>query len=112
MSWQIKRLNQPKYIKHRLNNQVVILPLKLTVECGLNNFNLLEYHKLVIVKENEIGQEITVEVEACINRFTRIVYIIAKWFEEKEQRKTERLITNKSGKFKKSNYKLQKRILA
>ena len=73
--------------------------------------DILEYHKLVIVKENEIGQEITVEVEACINRFTRIVYIIAKWFEERERKKTERIIIDESGKFKKSNYKLQKRIL-
>ncbi len=65
--------------------------------------DILEYHKLVIVKENESGQGITVEV--CINRFTRIVYIIAKWFEERERKKTERIITDESGKLRKSNYK-------
>lgn len=58
---------------------------------------ILEYHKLVIVKEDTQG----ITVGACRNRFTRIVYIIAKWFEKREQGKTERLITNKSGKLKK-----------
>ena len=58
---------------------------------------ILEYHKLVIIKKSE--QVIT--VEACRNRFTKIIYIIAKWFEERERKKTERLITDKSGKLKK-----------
>lgn len=59
---------------------------------------ILEYHKLVFVKEDTQG----IRVEACRNRFTKIVYIIAKWFEKREQEKTERLITDKSGKLKKA----------
>ena len=62
---------------------------------------ILEYHKLAIVKDDK--QETTVEI--CRNKFTKIIYIIAKWLEEKEQEKTEQLITNKSKKFKKINYK-------
>lgn len=59
---------------------------------------ILEYHKLITVKNDK--ERITVEV--CRNRFTRTVYFIAKWFEKREMKKTERLITDKSGKFKKT----------
>ena len=58
---------------------------------------ILEYNKLVIIKKNETG----ITVEAFRNRLTRIIYFITKWFEEREQKKTERLITDKSGKLKK-----------
>lgn len=59
---------------------------------------ILEYHKLIIAKESTQG----ITIEAYRNRFTKIVYTIAKWFEEREQKKTERLITDKSGKLKKA----------
>ena len=58
---------------------------------------ILEHHGLVVTKEGIHGTT----AEAVRSRFTRWVYGIARWVTERERRKTDIIITDKSGKFRK-----------
>lgn len=58
---------------------------------------ILEHHGLIIIKENSSGTT----VQANKNRITKYVYWFCKKSEEKEKKKTEQFVLDKTGKLRK-----------